>query len=148
LIKGIHGLLYTPKPDELREFIRDKLGIPFTDTGEGWLIFDLPEADLGVHPSKRASHSISFYCDDISKTVEVLKSRGVEFTSGITDQGWGMLTHFRMPGGADMELFEPKYEKKRARRITESAADGEKEGKEENRSGEQDEARLQRTIRT
>jgi predicted enzyme related to lactoylglutathione lyase len=108
-------LLYTPKPDELREFIRDKLGIAFTDAGEGWLIFDLPEADLAVHPSERASHSISFYCDDISKTVEVLKSRGVEFTSGITDQGWGMLTHFRMPGGADMELYEPKYEKKRAR---------------------------------
>jgi predicted enzyme related to lactoylglutathione lyase len=110
----MHGLLYTPKPDELREFIRDKLGIAFTDVGEGWLIFDLPEADLAVHPSKGASHSISFYCDDISKTVEVLKSRGVEFTSGITDQGWGMLTHFRVPGGADMELYEPKYEKKRA----------------------------------
>jgi hypothetical protein len=108
----MHGLLYTPKPDELREFIRDKLGIPSTDTGEGWLIFDLPEADLGVHPSERASHSISFYCDDISKTVEVLKSRGVEFTSGIIDQGWGLLAHFRMPGGADMELYEPKYEKR------------------------------------
>jgi hypothetical protein len=71
LIEGIQGLLYTPKPDELREFIRDKLGIPSTDTGEGWLIFDLPEADLGVHPSETPSHSISFYCDDISKTVEV-----------------------------------------------------------------------------
>jgi predicted enzyme related to lactoylglutathione lyase len=110
----MHGLLYTSRPDELREFIRDKLGIPFTDTGEGWLIFDLPGADLGVHPSERPSHSISFYCDDISKTVEVLKSRGVEFTSGITDQGWGLLAHFRIPGGADMELYEPKYEKKRA----------------------------------
>jgi len=108
----MHGLLYTPEPDELRVFIRDKLGLPFTDTGEGWLIFDLPEADLGVHPSKRASHSISFYCDDISKTVEELRSRGVEFTSGITDEGWGLLTHLRMPGGMDMELYEPKYAKR------------------------------------
>lgn len=112
MIKGMHGLLYTPKPDELRAFIRDKLGLPFTDTGEGWLIFDLPEADLGVHPSKRASHSISFYCDDISETVEDLKSRGVEFISGITDEGWGLLTHLRMPGGIDMELYEPKYAKR------------------------------------
>lgn len=112
MIKGMHGLLYTPEPDELRVFIRDKLGLPFTDTGEGWLIFDLPEADLGVHPSKRASHSISFYCDDISKTVEELRSRGVEFTSGITDEGWGLLTHLRMPGGMDMELYEPKYAKR------------------------------------
>ena len=112
MIKGMHGLLYTPKPAELRAFIRDKLGFPFTDTGEGWLIFDIPEADLGVHPSDTMSHSISFYCDDISKTVEELKSRGVEFTSGITDEGWGMLTHFRMPGGLDMELYEPKYSKR------------------------------------
>ena len=112
LIKGIHGLLYTPEPEELRAFLRDKLGLPFTDTGEGWLIFDFPEADLGVHPSKRASHSISLYCDDISRTVEDLKSRGVEFTSGITDRGWGLLTHIQMPGGLVMELYEPKYAKR------------------------------------
>jgi hypothetical protein len=111
MIRGMHGLFYTPKAEELRVFIRDKLGFPYTDTGEGWLIFDLPEGDLGVHPSKRASHSISFYCDDISKTVRELKSRGVEFTSGITDESWGMLTHFRMPGGVEVELYEPKYKK-------------------------------------
>ncbi|MGP8125983.1 MAG: VOC family protein [Nitrososphaerales archaeon] len=112
MIKGMHGLLYTPKAEELRVFIRDKLGFPYTDMGEGWLIFDLPEGDLGVHPSDRVFHSISFYCDDISKTVKDLKSRGVEFTSGITDQGWGMLTHFRMPGDMEVELYEPKYEKR------------------------------------
>ena len=109
MIKGLHALFYTPKPEELRAFIRDKLGFPFTDIGEGWLIFDLTEADLGCHPSDRAFHSISFYCDDVKKTVEELKSRGVEFTSGITDEGWGLLTHFRMPGEIEVELYQPKY---------------------------------------
>ena len=74
MIKGLHGLFFTPKADEVREFIRDKLGFPYTDTGDGWLIFNTPEADLGVHPSEKVSHSISFYCDDIHKTVEELKS--------------------------------------------------------------------------
>lgn len=111
MIKGMHGIFYTPKAEELRLFIRDKLGFPYTDTGEGWLIFDMPEADLACHESKKVFHSISFYCDDIHKTVEDLKSRGVEFTSGITDQHWGLLTHFRMPGGIEMELYEPKYKK-------------------------------------
>jgi hypothetical protein len=112
LIKGLHALLYTPRPEELRAFIRDKLKFPFTDAGEGWLIFDMPEAHLGCHPSDRVFHSISFYCDDIKKTVEELKSRGVEFASGITDEGWGLLTHFRMPGDVDVELYPPKYQKR------------------------------------
>jgi hypothetical protein len=112
MIKGLHALFYTPKAEELRAFIRDKLRFPYTDTGEGWLIFDLPEGDLGCHPSDKVYHSISFYCDDISKTVEDLKSRGVEFTSGISDQGWGRLTRFRMPGGMEVELYEPKYKKR------------------------------------
>jgi hypothetical protein len=96
----------------MRAFLRDKLGFPFTDVGEGWLIFDMPEADLGCHPSDRAFHSISFYCDNINKTVEELKSRGVEFTSGITAESWGQLTHFRMPGDMEVELYQPKYRKR------------------------------------
>ncbi len=111
MIKGLHALLYTPNAEEMRAFIRDKLSFPYTDTGEGWLIFDVPEADLGCHPSDKTFHSISFYCDDIHKTVADLKSRGVKFTSGITDEGWGMLTHFRMPGNMQVELYEPKYRK-------------------------------------
>ncbi|OLD54913.1 hypothetical protein AUI46_06750 [archaeon 13_1_40CM_2_52_13] len=111
MIKGMHGLFYTPNAEEVRAFIRDKLGFVHNDIGKGWLIFDLPEADLGVHPSDKAHHSISFYCDDIHKTVQDLKSRGVEFSSGITDERWGLLTHFRMPGALEVELYQPKYQK-------------------------------------
>jgi hypothetical protein len=112
MIKGLHGLFYTPQPEELRAFIRDTLRFPHTDTGDGWLIFDLPEADLGCHPAERSSHAISFYCDDIYKTVEELKARGVEFTTGISDLDWGLLTRFRMPGNIEVELYEPKYQKR------------------------------------
>ena len=59
-------MFYSSQPEELRAFIRDKLGFPFSDVGEGWLIFDLPEADLGCHPADAAegspagTHNISF----------------------------------------------------------------------------------------
>jgi len=115
MIKGIHAMFETPNAEELRAFIRDKLGFPYTDTGNGWLIFSMKEADIGCHPAEKNSHSISFYCNDIQKTVQELKSRGVEFTSGITDQSWGFLTHFRVPGGMEIDLYEPKYEKRLAR---------------------------------
>jgi hypothetical protein len=118
----MHGLFYTPKAEAVRAFIRDKLGLENSDIGDGWLIFNLSEADLGVHPSDKAYHSISFYCDDIDKTVNDLKSRGVEFSSRITDEGWGLLTHFRMPGDLDVELYQPKYEKRSTRKTSRGRA--------------------------
>lgn len=117
MITGVHTMFYTSEPEKLRAFIRDKLGFPATDVGDGWLIFDLPEADMGCHPadsqdgSPSGTHYISFYCDDLEKTVKELKSRGVEFTDGIADRGYALATHFRMPGGFEVELYEPRYRK-------------------------------------
>ena len=118
MIRGVHTMFYSSQPEELRSFIRDKLGFPFTDVGEGWLIFDLPEADMGCHPAdpqderSPGRHDISFYCDDIHETVAELQRRGVEFTEGISDQGYGLVTHFKMPGGVEVQLYEPRYSKK------------------------------------
>jgi catechol 2,3-dioxygenase-like lactoylglutathione lyase family enzyme len=111
MITGVHTMFYTTKAEECRAFIRDKLGFSFTDVGGGWLIFDLPEADMGCHPAEAASHGISFYCDNVQKTMEELKSKGVEFTSEISDQGYGLVTHFKMPGGIEVQLYQPKYKK-------------------------------------
>lgn len=120
MIKGVHTMFYTSEPQELREFMRDKLGFSsYTDVGEGWLIFNLPEADLGCHPADKDSgraqpsgtHSISFYCDDIHATVAKLKARGVEFTDQISDAGYGLAAHFKMPGDFEVELYQPYYDK-------------------------------------
>ena len=118
MINGVHTMFYSSKPEELRAFIRDKLGLRCTDVGEGWLIFDVPEADMGCHPASAAdgehsgTHNISFYCDDIEKTVADLKARGVEFTEGVSDQGYGLVTHFKVPGGFTLQLYQPRYEKR------------------------------------
>jgi hypothetical protein len=118
MIKGVHTMFYSSQPEELRAFIRDKLGFPSTDVGEGWLIFDLPEAEMGCHPASPAegapagTHDISFYCDDLQKTVGELKQRGVKFTDEISDQGYGLVTHFKMPGQVEASLYQPRYSKK------------------------------------
>ena len=111
-------MFYSSHADELRAFIRDKLGFDFVDTGDGWLIFDLPEADMGCHPTETDRGSmpsgtahLSFYCDDIEQTVNELSSRGVEFTSPIEEQGWGLVTRFRMPGDFEVDLYQPLYTK-------------------------------------
>ena len=122
MIQGVHTMFYSSKPDELRAFLRDKLGFSYTDVGEGWLIFDLPEADMGCHPSedkeggRSGTPNISFYCDDIEKTVADLKKKGVEFTSEIADHGYGLVTFFKVPGDFDVQLYEPRYQKKAGRK--------------------------------
>lgn len=116
MIRGLHAMFYSSEAAELRAFLRDKLGFNSTDVGEGWLIFDAPEADIGVHPTDgegvaSGTADISFYCDDIKGTVRELQSRGVEFTDEVADHGYGFVTHFKVPGGFVVQLYEPKYSK-------------------------------------
>jgi catechol 2,3-dioxygenase-like lactoylglutathione lyase family enzyme len=113
MIRGIHAMFHTPKVDETRKFLRDKLGFPWSDVGEGWLIFDVAEAEVGVHPDEGDHHDISFYTDDVKRTVAELRKKGVVFKGPIKDQGWGLTTTFEMPGGAECMLYEPRYVKRR-----------------------------------
>jgi hypothetical protein len=112
-------MFYSSQADALRAFIRDKLGFSYTDVGDGWLIFDLPEAEMGCHPADEpdaapsGTHYISFYCDDIHQTVAELKSRGVEFVDDVADVGYGLATHFRMPGDFSVQLYQPHYAKRK-----------------------------------
>ena len=112
-------MFYSSEAEQLRAFLRDKLGLQATDVGEGWLIFDLPEADMGCHPADpsgqhgkpNGTHDISFYTDDVEGTVAELEEKGVVFTDGIQDMGFGLVTHFEMPGKLVVQLYQPRYEK-------------------------------------
>src|SRR6185503_11444986 len=115
MITGVHTMFYSSEPEALRAFLRDKLGFSYTDVGEGWLIFDLPSADMGCHPAEASdgmpsgTHHISFQCDDIERTVGELRKRGVRFDDEITNAGYGMTIHFTMPGNVKVELYQPLY---------------------------------------
>jgi predicted enzyme related to lactoylglutathione lyase len=110
-------MFYSSQAEALRAFLRDKLGFPFTDVGDGWLIFALPEADMGCHPTEPTSgppsgtHAVSFYCDDIEATVAELKAKGVEFTQPVKNEGYGLVTFFKVPGGFELQLYQPLYQK-------------------------------------
>ena len=121
MIQGVHAMFYSSNAAEVRAFVRDKLRLPCTDVGQGWLIFDLPEAEVGSHPASAedgkpsGTHDISFYCDDIEKTVAELKVKGVEFIDAIANHGYGLVTHFKVPGNFAVQLYQPLYEKNPAR---------------------------------
>ncbi|HUP20251.1 MAG TPA: VOC family protein [Gemmatimonadota bacterium] len=116
MIRGVHTMFYTSEPEALRAFLRDQLGLAATDVGDGWLIFDLPEAEMGCHPTQTdagevpsGTAHVSFYCDDLRATMAELRDRGVEFAGELQDHGYGLVTELRAPGGFTIQLYQPQY---------------------------------------
>ncbi|HEY3261573.1 MAG TPA: VOC family protein [Pseudonocardiaceae bacterium] len=107
----MHALIYSRQADEVRDFLRDKLDLPYIDSGGGWLIFALPPAEVGVHPTDGAGkHELYLMCDDLEQTMAELAAKGVEFTGEVHDQDWGRETAIRLPGGDSLGLYQPKHE--------------------------------------
>ncbi len=114
MITSTHAIIYAENAEEARAFLRDVVGLPFADAGDGWLIFQLPPAELGVHPgmapeAPSGRHQLYFMCDDINATVQELTAKGVTFTGPVSDQGFGLVTSLRIPGGGEIGLYEPKH---------------------------------------
>lgn len=116
MIAAVHVLIYSRDPVADRAFLRDVLGWPHVeDPGSepGWLIFKLPPAELGVHPERSGggpAHELSLICEDIEATVAQLRGKGVEFTEPVADAGFGLVTKLRLPGGGELQLYQPQHE--------------------------------------
>jgi hypothetical protein len=108
-ITGIHTLLHTPDADALRATLRDAFGWDSIDAGQGWLIFRLPPSELGVHPGEQPGHQISVMCDDLTSTVEDLRAKGITFKGEVVDAGFGSVQIMVLPGGVEMQLYEPRH---------------------------------------
>jgi len=114
-ITGTHMLLYTTQPEALRATFRDVFGWKHVDAGDGWLIFALPPAELGVHPAAGPTfdsgvrHQLTLMCDDIRATSRQLAAKGIEVAGEPEDEGWGITVMLKLPGGVDVMLYEPRH---------------------------------------
>jgi predicted enzyme related to lactoylglutathione lyase len=114
-ITGAHVLLYTSEPEALRAVLRDAFGWKHVDAGEGWLIFALPPAELGVHPAEGPTHEsgvrhqLTLMCDDVAATAAELRAKGVEVRGEPEDEGWGITVMLGLPGGVEVMLYEPRH---------------------------------------
>ena len=115
-ITGAHTLFYTSEIDAFRAVMRDALKLPIMAEDGGFMIFGLPETtmephagppELDIHPGDRATHEVSFMCDDLEATIEELRAKGVEFRGEPRDMGWGVVIIMVLPGGVEMVLYEP-----------------------------------------
>lgn len=112
---GAHALLYTSEPEQLRAVFRDVFGWRHVDGGDGWLIFALPPAELGVHPAEGPTyqsgvrHQLTLMCDDIVTTSDDLRRKGVDVVGKPEDEGWGISIMLNLPGGCQVMLYEPRH---------------------------------------
>ena len=110
MIIGSHVIVFSNDPEADRAFFADVLDYPSVDAGGGWLIFRLPPAELAVHPSDGPTgHELYFMCDDLDATMSELQAKGVEFTEAVSEARWGRLSRFRLPGGGEVGLYEPRH---------------------------------------
>jgi len=110
MITGVHTLIYTKQAEQVREFFKKTLKFPTVDAGRGWLLFALPPAEMGIHPTdKDGSYDLYLMCDNIEKTVAELTKHGARFPRGITTAGWGKVTAIELPGGLEMGLYEARH---------------------------------------
>ncbi len=110
MITGVHAIIFTDDAAGTRALFAETLGLDSVDAGDGWLIFALPPAELAAHPADgNPHHELYLMCDDVHATVAELKARGVELTGEISEQRWGLTTAFRLPGGGQIGLYEPRH---------------------------------------
>ena len=114
MIDGVHALLFADDAEAARAFLLDVLGLESVDAGGGWLIFALPPAELAVHPADgndRAAgdQRLFLMCRDIHRTAAELEARGVDLTSPVTEQRFGLVTSLRVPGAGEIGLYQPAH---------------------------------------
>lgn len=110
MINGSHVIVFSHDAAADRAFFADVLEQPHVDAGGGWLIFKLPPAEVAMHPADGAvGHELYFMCDDLEATIVDLEAKGVELTQDVSEEQWGRVTRFRLPGGGEVGLYEPRH---------------------------------------
>ena len=121
MIAAIHLLIYSDDVEATRSFLRDVLGWQYVEEPDapGWLIFKSGPSEIGAHPTHQThegvtydnprQHSISLMCDDLSRTIAELESKGAEFTGPVEEQQFGVTVMLKVPGADDIMLYEPRH---------------------------------------
>jgi len=109
VINGAHIVMYSRDAEADRAFFSDVLKFPSVDAGHGWLIFAMPPLEAAFHDSQTSDqHEVYLMCDDITTTLQDLKSKNVK-VSDVSDQRWGKLATVTLPGGGKIGIYEPKH---------------------------------------
>jgi hypothetical protein len=110
-IIGAHSILYSKKADADRAFLKDVLGFPDVDVGDGWLIFGLPPSEVAIHPTDEGEGDTQeFYLmvDDINEFVAEMRKHKRK-TGKLVKQPYGIMTSVVLPSGHELGVYQPTH---------------------------------------
>jgi hypothetical protein len=111
MFNGAHVVIYSADAESDRRVFRDILKLPNVDVGGGWLIFALPPSEAAFHPNQHSNaHEFYLMCDDVEGCRRSLADAGIN-SSEVTDEGWGLLSSFRLPGGSSIGFYQPRHQR-------------------------------------
>ena len=114
MITGAHSIIYSRNPEADRAFLKEVLGLPHVDVGDGWLIFGLPPSEVAVHPSEKNDvHEFYLICADVDAFAARVTARGLG-CSPVREMGWGRLVQVSLPGGGKLGVYEPRHARPRS----------------------------------
>ena len=109
MINGAHVIIHSQDAEADRAFLGDVLGFPSVDAGHGWLIFQLPPAEVAVHPTQGIPrHELYLMCDDIEATLVQVAAAGLA-VAPISEERWGRVSVITLPSGAEQPIYQPLH---------------------------------------
>jgi catechol 2,3-dioxygenase-like lactoylglutathione lyase family enzyme len=118
----INGVKFVNVPvrdqDRALRFYTEQLGFrvatdqPFVPGGQRWIELKIPGAETGITLFTPDGHEdrvgtfvgFSLYSNNVEKTYEELKSKGVEFVAPPKKESWGTSVIFKDPDGNQLHL--------------------------------------------
>ena len=121
MLIGVHVLIHSARPEKDRAFLRDVLGLPHIDAGNGRLMFGLPPSEVAIHPAKENDvHEFYLMCADVEAFVQAMGRRRVR-CSAVQEMGWGRLVQLPLPGGGKLGVYEPRHGRPASMRVAKKA---------------------------
>ncbi|MGZ5476099.1 MAG: hypothetical protein ACXW29_06930, partial [Thermoanaerobaculia bacterium] len=71
--------------------------------------FGLPPSEVAVHPGEANNvHEFYLISDDIVAFVAEMTKHDIK-CGPVKDQGWGLLTQLKLPGGGKLGVYQPRH---------------------------------------
>ncbi len=100
MINGAHVVVTSADPEADHALLRDVFKLPQVNDG-GYIIF-------AHHGESNDTQRLFLTCDDIRAFLAEMAKRKIA-CSAVQDQGWRLVTEMTLPGGAKLNVYQPRH---------------------------------------